>query len=144
MEKNPSILRFGSLSVKVITRFSKQEASSYALLARWRRPRKHSTTTLATGASPRWSGITTMETRRRCRPLDLHRYLKISKFLHLQVLSTILLLEKCVTECFQVKKRSHSKRTIDFGRTKSAPVTPVERSPVKEVGAVFWHHLEKL
>merc|ERR1719264_1903508 len=32
-----------------------------------------------------------------------------------------------------VKKRSHSKRTIDFGRTKSAPVTPVERSPVKEV-----------
>jgi len=32
-----------------------------------------------------------------------------------------------------VKKRTHSKRTIDFGRTKSAPVTPVERSPVKEV-----------
>ena len=34
-----------------------------------------------------------------------------------------------------MKKRSHSKRTIDFGRTKSAPVTPVERSPVKEVTA---------
>lgn len=81
MEKNPSILRFGSLSVKVITRFSKEEASSYALLARWRRPRKHSTTTLATGASPRWSGKTTMETRRRCRPLDLHRYLKIDTLL---------------------------------------------------------------
>ena len=35
-----------------------------------------------------------------------------------------------------MKKRSHSKRTIDFGRTKSAPVTPVERSPVKEVRAI--------
>jgi len=31
-----------------------------------------------------------------------------------------------------IKKRK-SKRTVDFGRTKSAPVTPVERSPVKEV-----------
>ena len=81
MEKNPSILRFGSLSVKVITWFSKQEASSYALLARWRRPRKHSTTTLATGASTRGSGKTTMETRRRCRPLDLHRYLKVDTLL---------------------------------------------------------------
>ena len=30
-----------------------------------------------------------------------------------------------------IKKRK-SKRTVDFGRTKSAPVTP-ERSPVKEV-----------
>lgn len=31
-----------------------------------------------------------------------------------------------------IKKRK-SKRTVDFGRTKSAPVTPIERSPVKEV-----------
>lgn len=31
-----------------------------------------------------------------------------------------------------IKKRKNSKRTVDFGRTKSAPVTP-ERSPVKEV-----------
>ena len=31
-----------------------------------------------------------------------------------------------------MKKRKNSKRTVDFGRTKSAPVTP-ERSPVKEV-----------
>jgi len=30
-----------------------------------------------------------------------------------------------------IKKRK-SKRTIDFGRTKSAPVTPTERSPLKE------------
>ena len=37
-----------------------------------------------------------------------------------------------------MKKRTHSKRTIDFGRTKSAPVTPVERSPVKEVN---WKYL---
>ena len=41
--------------------------------------------------------------------------------------------EKMPPPKFAPIKKRKSKRTIDFGRTKSAPVTPTERSPVKEV-----------
>lgn len=40
--------------------------------------------------------------------------------------------EKMPPPKFAPIKKRKSKRTVDFGRTKSAPVTP-ERSPVKEV-----------
>jgi len=41
--------------------------------------------------------------------------------------------EKMPPPKFAPIKKRKSKRTIDFGRTKSAPVTPTERSPIKEV-----------
>ena len=88
MEKNPSILRFGSLSVKVITHSLNnkeicQEKLKNLFVAnlqhciplRWRRPQRRSTTTLATAARQRWNGKTTTGTKRRCRPPDLLRWL---------------------------------------------------------------------
>ena len=73
MEKNPSILRFGSLSVKV--------SSSLLLVClkfetRWRRPPRRSTTILvaAMGVRQSWSGKITTEIKKRCRPRNLPRW----------------------------------------------------------------------
>ena len=73
MEKNPSILRFGSLSVKV--------SSSLLLVClkfeiRWRRPPRRSTTILVAAMRVRqsWSGKITTEIKKRCRPRNLPRW----------------------------------------------------------------------
>jgi len=90
MEKNPSMLRFGSISVKVkktTEAFNNMFGSSNGGEGR-----------------PKWEGGVSTGDKERMPP---------PKFA-------------------PVKKRG-SKRAIDFGRTKSAPSTPTERSPVKEV-----------
>jgi len=87
MEKNPSILRFGSLSVKV--KKTTEAFNNY----------------FGNGSEPKVKWENNNGDKEKMPP----------------------------PRFAPVKKRSHSKRTIDFGRTKSAPVTPVERSPVKEV-----------
>jgi hypothetical protein len=92
MEKNPSILRFGSLSVKVkkTTEAFNNYFGSGGGVGNDEKPK------------PKWDRAGSGDRSKMPPP----------KFA-------------------PVKKR-HSKRTIDFGRTKSAPVTPQERSPVKE------------
>jgi len=85
MEKNPGILRFGSLSVKV-----KKTTEAFNNYFNSRDGE----------SKPKW--------------LDSDA-------------------EKMPPPKFAPIKKRKSKRTIDFGRTKSAPVTPTERSPIKEV-----------
>jgi len=84
MEKNPGILRFGSLSVKV-----KKTTEAFNNYFRDGNESK-----------PKWGDSD---------------------------------VEKMPPPKFAPIKKRKSKRTIDFGRTKSAPVTPTERSPIKEV-----------
>jgi len=87
MEKNPGILRFGSLSVKV-----KKTTEAF---------NNYFTSKEGSESKPKWGDDTDVE--------------------------------KMPPPKFAPIKKRKSKRTIDFGRTKSAPVTPTERSPIKEV-----------
>jgi len=86
MEKNPGILRFGSLSVKV-----KKTTEAF---------NNYFTSRDGGESKPKWGDTD---------------------------------VEKMPPPKFAPIKKRKSKRTIDFGRTKSAPVTPTERSPIKEV-----------
>jgi len=86
MEKNPGILRFGSLSVKV--KKTTEAFNNY------------------------FNSRDGNESKSKWGNSDV---------------------EKMPPPKFAPIKKRKSKRTIDFGRTKSAPVTPTERSPIKEV-----------
>jgi len=86
MEKNPGILRFGSLSVKV-----KKTTEAF---------NNYFNSKDGSESKPKWGDTD---------------------------------VEKMPPPKFAPIKKRKSKRTIDFGRTKSAPVTPTERSPIKEV-----------
>eukprot|EP00092_Neocalanus_flemingeri_P004551 GFUD01004901.1.p1 GENE.GFUD01004901.1~~GFUD01004901.1.p1 ORF type:complete len:915 (-),score=199.65 GFUD01004901.1:565-3309(-) len=90
MEKNPGILRFGSLSVKV-----KKTTEAF---------NNYFNSKDGSESKTKW-GNTEPDTD----------------------------VEKMPPPKFAPIKKRKSKRTIDFGRTKSAPVTPTERSPIKEV-----------
>ena len=100
-EKNPGILRFGSLSVKVSRDYGQSPLLTLCVFQVKKTTEAFNNYFNKDGSNdfkPKWESDVSKMPPPKFAP---------------------------------IKKRK-SKRTVDFGRTKSAPVTP-ERSPVKEV-----------